>query len=138
MFSSWRWVGWIYGLAGIAVATAFWAIFRDHPAEHPRVNAEERALLAEGREGIPVKSPPQSFPWKAVFTSRSLWFASLYQTVRGGVHVWFDAAVMFVFLLLVARMLEQRARGIASAQVDALARARPALATREPTHLTLR
>ena len=59
------------------------------------------------------------------------YFASLIETVRGGVHVWFDAAVMFVFLLLTARMLEQRARGIASAQVDALARARPALATRE-------
>lgn len=59
------------------------------------------------------------------------YFASLLETLRGGVHVWFDAAVMFVFLLLVARMLEQRARGIASAQVDALARARPALATRE-------
>ncbi|MFZ2752669.1 MAG: heavy metal translocating P-type ATPase metal-binding domain-containing protein, partial [Lysobacteraceae bacterium] len=56
------------------------------------------------------------------------YFASLLETVRGGVHVWFDAAVMFVFLLLAARMLEQRARGIASAQVDALARARPALA----------
>jgi Cu2+-exporting ATPase len=38
---------------------------------------------------------------------------------------------MFVFLLLVARQLEQRARGIASAQVDALARARPAFVTRE-------
>ncbi len=59
------------------------------------------------------------------------YFASLIETLRGGVHVWFDAAVMFVFLLLTARMLEQRARGIASAQVDALARARPALATRE-------
>ena len=59
------------------------------------------------------------------------YFASLFETLRGGVHVWFDAAVMFVFLLLTARMLEQRARGIASAQVDALARARPALATRE-------
>jgi Cu2+-exporting ATPase len=59
------------------------------------------------------------------------YFASLLETVRGGVHVWYDAAVMFVFLLLTARMLEQRARGIASAQVDALARARPALATRE-------
>ena len=59
------------------------------------------------------------------------YFASLLETVRGGVHVWYDAAVMFVFLLLAARMLEQRARGIASAQVDALARARPALATRE-------
>lgn len=57
--------------------------------------------------------------------------ASVVETVRGGPHVWFDAAVMFVFLLLAARMLEQRARGIASAQVDALARARPALATRE-------
>jgi Cu2+-exporting ATPase len=59
------------------------------------------------------------------------YFASLIETLRGGVHVWYDAAVMFVFLLLAARMLEQRARGIASAQVDALARARPALALRE-------
>ena len=59
------------------------------------------------------------------------YFASLYETIRGGPHVWYDAAVMFVFLLLAARMLEQRARNVASAQVDALARARPAFATRE-------
>jgi Cu2+-exporting ATPase len=57
--------------------------------------------------------------------------ASVIETIRGGPHVWYDAAVMFVFLLLVARMLEQRGRNIASAQVDALARARPTLATRE-------
>ncbi len=59
------------------------------------------------------------------------YFASLIETVRGGAHVWYDAAVMFVFLLLTARLLEERARGAASAQVDALARARPVLATRE-------
>ncbi|KAF1690136.1 heavy metal translocating P-type ATPase [Pseudoxanthomonas koreensis] len=59
------------------------------------------------------------------------YFASLFETIRGGPHVWYDAAVMFVFLLLAARMLEQRARSVASAQVDALARARPAFATRE-------
>ena len=59
------------------------------------------------------------------------YFASLFETLRGGLHVWFDAAVMFVFLLLAARMLEQRARNVASAQVDALARARPTFATRE-------
>jgi Cu2+-exporting ATPase len=53
------------------------------------------------------------------------------ETLRGGPHVWYDAAVMFVFLLLVARMIEQRARNLASAQVDALARARPVLAVRE-------
>lgn len=59
------------------------------------------------------------------------YLASLWETIRGGPQVWFDAAVMFVFLLLLARMLEQRARARASAQVDALARARPALARRE-------
>ena len=59
------------------------------------------------------------------------YFASIIETARGGAHVWYDAAVMFVFLLLAARMLEQRVRGIASAQVDALARARPAFAVRE-------
>ena len=59
------------------------------------------------------------------------WGASVFETLRGGAHVWYDAAVMFVFLLLAARMLEKRARSIASAQVDALARARPAFATRE-------
>lgn len=80
LFSSWRWVGWIYGLAGIAVAVLFWFIFRDHPTLHPRTNEAERALLAEGREAQPVKQMPKSFPWKAVLTSRSLWFASLYQT----------------------------------------------------------
>ena len=59
------------------------------------------------------------------------YLASVVETVRGGPHVWYDAAVMFVFLLLVARLLEQRVRNTAVAQVDALARARPALALRE-------
>ena len=59
------------------------------------------------------------------------YLASLWETIRGGTHVWYDAAVMFVFLLLAARMLEQRARNVATAQVDALARARPSLAVRE-------
>lgn len=59
------------------------------------------------------------------------YFASLAETLRGGPQVWYDAAVMFVFLLLAARMLEQRVRNAATAQVDALARARPAFARRE-------
>jgi Cu2+-exporting ATPase len=59
------------------------------------------------------------------------WGVSLVETLRGGPHVWFDAAVMFVFLLLLARQLEAWARRRAQAQVDALARARPALAWRE-------
>ena len=56
--------------------------------------------------------------------------ASLVETLRGGPHVWFDAAVMFVFLLLAARFVELSMRQRASAGIDALARARPAMATR--------
>ncbi|AIF46876.1 heavy metal translocating P-type ATPase [Dyella japonica] len=59
------------------------------------------------------------------------YLASVVETLRGGAQVWYDAATMFVFLLLAARLLEQRARRVASAQVDALARARPMLAARE-------
>ncbi|HLS84211.1 MAG TPA: heavy metal translocating P-type ATPase [Arenimonas sp.] len=59
------------------------------------------------------------------------YFASLVETLRGGTHVWYDAAVMFVFFLLSARFLERMARRKASARLDTLARAQPALAWRE-------
>ncbi len=62
------------------------------------------------------------------------YFASLVETLRGGPHVWFDAAVMFVLFLLAARFLEQMARRQASARLDTLARAQPALAWRITEH----
>lgn len=58
------------------------------------------------------------------------WLASSVETLRGGPHVWFDAAVMFVFFLLAARSLEHLARQRANALVERLAQAQPALATR--------
>lgn len=57
--------------------------------------------------------------------------ASLIETMRGGPQVWFDAAVMFILFLLVARQLERWARERARAHVDLLARARPVLVVRE-------
>ncbi len=59
------------------------------------------------------------------------WAGSTVETLRGGQQVWFDAAVMFVFLLLAARMLEARARQVAVARVEAMAHATPVLARRE-------
>ncbi len=58
------------------------------------------------------------------------WAASVVETIRGGAHVWYDAAVMFVFLLLAARAIEQFARRRANAVVEQLGRARPVLARR--------
>ena len=56
------------------------------------------------------------------------YFGSFYQTLIGGEHVWYDAAVMFVLFLLIARFLEYRTRQVAYEQSDALARAQPYLA----------
>ncbi len=56
--------------------------------------------------------------------------ASLVETLRGGPDVWFDAAVMFVLFLLITRFFETMTRQHANAQLDALARAQPALAWR--------
>lgn len=61
------------------------------------------------------------------------YLASLVETLRGGPHVWFDAAVMFVLFLLLARFLERMARRKAQSAVDHLARARPVLAWLERT-----
>ena len=36
---------------------------------------------------------------------------SLFETMRGGEHAYFDSAVMLLFFLLVGRYLDRRARG---------------------------
>ena len=56
--------------------------------------------------------------------------ASVVETLRGGAHVYFDSAGMFVFLLLGGRYLEMRGRHRATDIVDALARLQPAVARR--------
>jgi len=72
----------------------------------------------------PGMDTPVAFAVALVFV------ASAVETVRGGAHVYFDSASMFVFLLLGGRYLEMRARHRASDIVDALARLQPAVAQR--------
>ena len=56
---------------------------------------------------------------------------SLFETVRGGQHVYFDSAIMLLFFLLVGRYLDRRARGHARAAAERLL----ALGTRAVTVL---
>jgi nitrate/nitrite transporter NarK len=56
----WRAVMLLYGLTGIAVAGAFWKLFRNRPAEHPDCNSAERALIGYGRSADAVPSDPIS------------------------------------------------------------------------------
>ncbi len=76
----WRWAGWLYGAAGIVVALVYWRVFREHPRLHPDCNADEIALLAEGRgEFLPAKDPPRRFPLAAACRSGNLWLANAVQ-----------------------------------------------------------
>jgi Cu2+-exporting ATPase len=45
---------------------------------------------------------------------------SLFETIRGGEHVYFDSAIMLLFFLLVGRYLDRRARGVARSAAERL------------------
>jgi Cu2+-exporting ATPase len=59
-----------------------------------------------------------------------IYAASLVETVRGVGDVYFDSVSMFVFVLLIGRYLEMRARHHAGDRCDALARLSPQFADR--------
>ncbi|MFN4257957.1 MAG: MFS transporter [Gemmataceae bacterium] len=79
--AGWRPVMYVYGIAGILVAVAFWFGVRDSPKEHPWCNTAEQERIAEGRPpGMASAAGPASrLPLRYIFASRSLWFSSLSQ-----------------------------------------------------------
>lgn len=83
--------------------------------------AGARRTLAAGRLGMDV---PVALAIALIYA------ASMVETLRGGSEVYFDSVSMFVFLLLLGRYLELRARHHAANLSDALARLTPAFADR--------
>ncbi len=77
----WRPVMWVYGAAGIVVATVFWLTYRNRPGQHPWANAAEVALVETSRP--PTVSSPEgragALPLGAILRHRSLWLSSLSQ-----------------------------------------------------------
>ncbi len=60
-------------------------------------------------------------------------FGSAWQALTGAAVVWFDSVVMFVFLLLLARLAEMGVRHAAGSTTEALLRLLPAAARRRTT-----
>ncbi len=67
---SWRYAFPCFGALGIVWAFFFYRWFRDNPADHPSVNAEERALLAEVAAN---RTSHADVPWLRILRTRSLW-----------------------------------------------------------------
>lgn len=73
---SWRPTLLLFGVTGMILAIAFFTYFTDNPADHPRCNKAEIALI----DPKPIPAPAHfSFPWKPILTNRSLWISSFIQ-----------------------------------------------------------
>ncbi|MBI3839293.1 MAG: MFS transporter [Planctomycetia bacterium] len=78
-------IGWrstfvAFSILGLAWAAAFYVWFRDDPAEHPRTNAAERALVATTESRSPQAQHHPPIPWKVILASRNIWLLGTLQT----------------------------------------------------------
>jgi sugar phosphate permease len=78
-FGNWRPALVIDGVAGIAIAAAWWWIVRDRPEEHPWVNAAERAILPATAAERPPSLAALGGTLAAICRTRSVWLISLVQ-----------------------------------------------------------
>src|SRR5438552_3986821 len=67
---SWRWAFVLFGSIGLVWALFFYRWFRDHPRNHPSVNAGELRLLAEAEINALAHGP---IPWRKLIANRTVW-----------------------------------------------------------------
>lgn len=67
---TWRGAFALFGAIGMVWAVAFYLWYRDDPKTHPRVNAAERALLAENAH---LSGEHGDVPWRRFLASRTTW-----------------------------------------------------------------
>lgn len=63
-----RWVFFIFGALGVGWAVLFYRWFRDHPKDHPSVNAAELAQIGES-----AHAGNHAMPWGRLVASRTVW-----------------------------------------------------------------
>ena len=71
----WRSVFVIFGLVGVVWAIGFGWWFRDDPADHPRVNPAEVAVIRAGAD--PPRAHAGAIPWRAVAANPGIWLLGL-------------------------------------------------------------
>jgi MFS family permease len=63
-----RWVFLIFGALGVVWAISFFRWFRDHPRDHPTVDAAELAYIGET-----AHAGDHAMPWRKLLSSRTVW-----------------------------------------------------------------
>jgi MFS family permease len=75
----WRWTFAIFGLAGVVWTLAWYRWFRDDPAEHPAVGAQE--LVHIGPPPPAADGGHHAIPWGTVLASPNVWLLGTIMTV---------------------------------------------------------
>jgi ACS family glucarate transporter-like MFS transporter len=57
----WPWAFYSFGILGLLIGIAWWFWFRDDPAEHPAITAEEAAHIAAGQHDGQISIPRDAF-----------------------------------------------------------------------------
>jgi sugar phosphate permease len=71
----WRWNFAVFGSFGVLWALAFYAWFRDRPADHAGTNDAERALI--GQPSNPSAARHERIPWAMMLTNRNILLLSM-------------------------------------------------------------
>jgi ACS family glucarate transporter-like MFS transporter len=68
----WQWAFWVSAMIGLCAGVAWFVISRDKPREHPWITAEETTYIESGLPPASADGNKQSFPWRGIFTNRSV------------------------------------------------------------------
>jgi MFS family permease len=104
----WRRSFWVFGSLGVVWGMLWWRWFRDDPAKHPFVNAEELRIIQEGRS---VEVQHDNIKWKALLSANLLFICLTYFAFGYGLY----------FYITWLQTYLREARGFSVAQASLLA-----------------
>lgn len=89
----WRWMFALYAVPGVVWALWFMRWLRDHPAEHPSVNAAELQLIHPGFRAEVSTTPPAhpAVPWRLLVSSPAIWWMCAQQFCRAAGYIFFSS-----------------------------------------------
>jgi sugar phosphate permease len=108
---SWQSVFYIFGAAGVLLAVAWYAYFRDYPQDHGSVNRAEIELLRSAGVAT-AKTGSAAVPWRHILRSADLWYLSAMYFCYGWVF-WLYLAWLPTYLVEV-RNFSQIKMGVAA------------------------
>jgi ACS family glucarate transporter-like MFS transporter len=73
----WRSSFWVCAVIGFAAGAVWFLAARDTPSEHPRVSAEELAVIRSGVTVTSAQSSIELVPWRRVVRSREVWAVTI-------------------------------------------------------------